>query len=211
MKNARWRGAAVLLALLGLFTSPARAVMIQFDPLHSDVGLGDRFGIDVIVSGLHGASGPQIVSAFDLDVLYDASVLSAAAVEFGSGLGLPDIDALTSIWLTPGRIDFASVSFLQASDLFALQDDHVVLARLFFDAVGVGTSALLFDSLSPPGVLLVGDDPYSSLPLTHVGQGAVTVTAHTSVPEPGTFALGLTGLLLAGVLRRRGAVARSAR
>jgi hypothetical protein len=193
----------VLAALLtGTFAAqPAQAVAIQFTPDTSAGFVGDVFNIDVFVSGLSAGESREIVSAFDLDVFYDPTILNATSVTFGAALGLADIDTFTSSFLSSGRIDFANVSLLRNDQLGDLQGDSVLLASLTFSAIGIGSSALTFDTLTPPGIDLVGRDPFERLPIDTAGSALLTVNERpASVPEPGTLLLlgmGLLGLLAA--------------
>ncbi|MGH8175349.1 MAG: cohesin domain-containing protein [Steroidobacter sp.] len=201
-RGVRTRAVPMLSTILlcaALLSGRAEAIAIQLMPAATNVAIGDAFSIDVIVSDLHDAG--EIVSAFDLDLLYDANLLSATGVSFSALLGAPDVDAFGGGVFTPGRIDFANVSLLTNAELLALQSDSFVLASLSFNALGAGVASLLFDALAPPGLALVGLDPFANLPLDHIGAAVVTVTAPTSVPEPGS--LGLLALGLLGLLARR--------
>lgn len=194
--------------LAGLFAaSRADAVMIDFAPASAPIALGDSFAVDVVVSGLLHVPGGEVVSAFDLDVLYDGTVLAASGFRFGDGLGLSGVDAFTSVSGTTGRIDFASVSLLDAIALFARQGtDSLVLGQLLFDTVGIGHSALTFDALVAPGILLVGTDPFGALPIDSFGEGRIDVFGPVSVNEPGTpgtLCLALAGAGLVAMSRRR--------
>jgi hypothetical protein len=166
----------------------AAAVPIQFEPSVSEVGLGDVFSIDVLVSGLAG----EIVSAYDLDVLYRSDVIAATAVEFTPLLGdellfeaFNDFDVSM-----PGVVDFAQVSLLPDADLLALQGGSgFTLATILFEAVGLGVSPLDF-VLDPVNDVkgLAG----AILPV-EAGSAAVTVSP-VSVPEPATLWLLLGSL-----------------
>jgi hypothetical protein len=204
---------ALLAALLaGTFASqPAHAVAIEFAPGTAEGFIGNAFHIDVFVSGLTaGEASGEIVSAFDLDVLYDPAILHATSISFGSALGLADVDTFTSSLFSSGRIDFANVSLLFNDQLAALQGDSVLLASLTFDAIGIGTSTLIFDELTAPGIDLVGSDPFTRLPIDTVGGALLTVGERpTSVPEPGSFLLFGIGLLRIGLLGAAAARKRS--
>ena len=194
----------ILLTVLCSYALPAHAVEIFFNPLEVTTPLGGAVGVDVVVSGL-GAPGStrEVISAFDLDVLFDSSILSFNRLVFSDALGLVDFDTFTGVVGSPGRIDFANLSLLGNADLLATQGNQIVLASLFFDAIAFGTSMLSFDSSVLGGLELIGLDPFATLALDSVGTGQITVAAAQSVPEPG--ALSLLGLTLAGlgVLRSR--------
>ena len=203
---SRFAAPALLAALLaGTFATPsAHAVAIQLQPVASTALVGDLISIDVFVSGLSSPEpGDEIVSAFDLDVLYDPTILNATSISFGAALGIADVDTFTSSIFSTGRIDFANVSLLLNDDLDLLQADSVLLASLTFSAIGIGSSLLAFDAQTSPGIDLVGRDPFARLPIDLAGTALVTVGERPiGVPEPGLlapFALGLLGL---GAARR---------
>ena len=72
--------AAVSLLLAG----SASAISIGFAPSDSRVLIGDTVAVDVVVSELAG----EIVSAYDLYVVYDATVVTATGVSFANSLSL---------------------------------------------------------------------------------------------------------------------------
>ncbi len=197
---------ALMTALLAgtLASQSASAVAIEFVPATTDGSVGDLFSIDVIVSGLSSGETGEIVSAFDLDVLYDPAILNATSIAFRPALGLTDIDTFASSIFAPGRLDFANISLLLNDELAALQGDSVLLASLTFSAIGSGFSTLTFDTLMPPGITLVGSDPFSTLPIDFAGSALLTVRERpASVPEPGTLALLGLGLLGIAAARKR--------
>lgn len=182
---------AAITALL-LFTTGADAVPIVLDPAAQSVGLGETVGLDVVLFDLEG----EIVSAYDLDVVYDPSVLTATHVLFTTQLGDElFFEVLSAFDLSePGVVDLAQLSLLPDDELFALQGgDRVTVASLVFEAVGTGTSALdyTFDALND----VKGRDG-AVLPLNPSG-ASVTVEGGPPnvVPEPRTSALVALGLL----------------
>ena len=174
--------ASFLVTLCGLLTSvPARAVTIGFDPSSPNVQAGDTLSVAVVVSDL----GKLIVTAFDLDVLYDPQLLFNQSIEFGPWLGDPALFEVleyptgpaTDPWV--GVLDFSAVSLLSDAELKALQQSAhgtFTLATLNFDALEDGSAILEFSW----------------------GPGNMIVLA----PEPGTVLL-LAGGLLVGVFCRR--------
>ena len=68
---------------------------------------------------------------------------------------------------------------------------------------GLCRSAPTFDSLVAPGVLLVGSDPFDSLPINSFGAGTIDVLEPVSVDEPGALWLAMACAGLMAMSRRR--------
>jgi hypothetical protein len=184
---------------LGFHQAPVEAMSISFQPAAQTINGGDFFAVDVIVSGLSSAN--EIVSAFDLDVTYNPSILEGTGVTFSALLGDTALfEADNGAVLTSGRIDFWMLSYLSDAELVALmQPNSFSLATLSFLTLGAGTTNLLFDPVTAPGIDVKGFD---AAPLNlDVSYASVTVVAQSnSVPEPPTILLCLVGF---GVLARR--------
>ncbi len=190
------------LALLGivgmalcLIPFSATAITIGFEPASQTVEVGDTLSVDVVVSDL----GGEIVSAYDLDITYDASILTATDVSFGLLLGdeawwevLNDSDLST-----PGLVDLAQVSLLSDAELDALQpDDEFTLATIEFLAIDLGESSLdfVFDAFND--IKGFNAEPLDVDPVS----GGVRV-----IPEPHSALVFALGALIVGasVSRRR--------
>lgn len=184
---------AIAVCCGALSSAPARAVIISMDPLLSVVNEGDSFGVDIWVSGLERRQD-EIVSAYDLDILFQGSILSATGFTFSAELGGPD-DVLSGFSSSFGYADIFSVSFLDDDFLAAQEGGRVLLGQLQFAALHAGVTLLQF-----------GDDPLSGRNI--VGRNALTLDPIFSIPsitvvrpvtEPGTLFLlgfGLLGLAL---------------
>jgi hypothetical protein len=187
----------IVAGLVGaLYAVPALGISLDVVPFSTSVMPGDSFSIDVVVSEL----GGEVVSAFDLDLSYDSSVVDATGVTFGLYLGDPAAavpEAFTDVVLSPGLVDFAEVSLLSDAQLLALQTGPAPfsfsLATISFDALTFGTSPLtLSDNVDVKGLLALRLD-------VDVGDGVVNV-----VPEPHAFVAFLVGaLVVGGALRRK--------
>ncbi|MBW2275344.1 MAG: hypothetical protein JRG96_18920 [Deltaproteobacteria bacterium] len=135
--------AALVSACSALLAFGAHAASIGFVPSSQTVAPGDLASVDVVVSDLAG----EIVSAYDLDITYDDSVISAQSVVLTSALGnessfeaFYDSDLSTS-----GVVDIAGLSLLSDAELLSRQGgDSVVLATITFRAGDAGTSSLDF-------------------------------------------------------------------
>lgn len=181
-----------------LFCAAGQAAIVSLAPSSITSTTGSQFTVDVVVSGL---TGGQVVGGFDLDVVFDGSLLGANSVIFGTALGADGIDQFTDAILSPGRVDFAAVSLLIGADLLPLQSGPFSIAQLVFNALAPGATSLAFDLVTAPG-LLFSDEFGTALPVDAGPQADVRVTAAgggTALPEPGTIslvALALAGLCL---------------
>jgi hypothetical protein len=183
--------AAVFFSVLA---GTAQALVIELVPADPTVSQGDTIEVDVVISGLD-AGAPPSLGTFDLDLVFDPSILVPTAVTFGPFLGDPLVlEAITGFAVLPGLLDFFETSLLLPAELDALQPDSFPLATVSFTAAGPGSTSLIFSEL------ILGDafgDPLSATP----SAGSVTVTP-APIPVPGTLFLLAPGLLML-VLRRR--------
>ncbi len=196
--------------LVGLFQlmgiQSAHAISLDFVPANQTVVVGNSVTVDVVISGLVAAN--EIVSAFDLDVTYDSTILTATNVIFGSSLGIFDFfEVFESFELsTSGVVDFAALSALDDTDL-SVQGDSVTLATLSFDALSDGMSSLNFvlDPPNDPAPVKDVKGRNAEILLLTVGEGSVDATV-APIPEPSTiflFGSGLVGLVGMKVFRNR--------
>jgi hypothetical protein len=199
MLMTRLAALALTLFALGAFAGrDASALTLSFAPSALSAGIGDPILVDVVVSDL----GTDLVAGFDLDVTYDASVLTATGVGFGLNLGDPAaFEAFTDVILAiPGTVDFAEVSLLDAAQLAALQTGpSFTLATLQFDVIGAGVSPLAYRL--DANNLIVGP-PGNVLDVVVRGGSVVAV-----VPEPTAALLFAVGVVFAGLQTRRARVA----
>jgi hypothetical protein len=172
------------------FGFPASAGTISLTPV-SQITNGSPVSVDVLVSGLDVAT--TVIGSFGATVQFDPALLAPAAVDFGPGLGDPDLlEALTDFSFLEGAIEFAQVSLLSESSLFLLQSSEFRLATLTFQPIGLGTTPLRFSNV------LIDDSDGIKLPFTEEG-GSITI-----VPEPGTvLVIGLLLLVLLCISRRK--------
>ena len=82
--------AVAVVSLWGMIAvTPAAAISIDFVPAAQTRFLGEAVSVGVVVSGLLGPTPDQVVSGFDLDVLYNPAILTATGVTFSAFLGGP--------------------------------------------------------------------------------------------------------------------------
>jgi hypothetical protein len=193
------RKIVLISVLLVLSAFSAQATVIDIVPSNQMVNFGDPVQAALMISGLGDFAAPSL-GAFDIDVFFDASFLSFKSASFGDPvlgdqLDLFGFGSLTGALSVPGSVNLFEVSFDFPFDLDAFQSGSFVLATLLFDTIAAGDSTIsmnvndLADSLGAP------------LSAT-VGSGTISVNP-PAVPEPGSAALLLIGLVGAGLAKRR--------
>lgn len=159
--------------LLGLtmLAQSVTAITISTIPSATSLGLGQSLQVDLVVSGLHDLGGfpdNEIVSAFDLGVGFDNSVITPTGIVFGDGGSTPFGDSwlgdglfdsfrdsnlnfdyvnanLVNAYIGPAfsqAVELSELSLLAAIDLQQVQPDSFILGSIFFDTVGLGSSGL---------------------------------------------------------------------
>jgi hypothetical protein len=196
MRNAI--AAALTAVLWGGAATPCRAITIGFDPAAQNVTAGSSVDVALVVSGLGDGIAPSL-STFDVDIAFDDSVLSFLGATFGDPmlgdqLDLTGLGSTTGVTPGSGFVNLFELSFDSPSDLGAMQAGSFTLAALTFSAVGPGVSTL---GVSVNALGDANGDPLEA----DVAGGSVTVERTSSVPEPASMLLVVSGFL--GLARLR--------
>lgn len=191
-------------ALLPALVSAAPTLSIL--PAVQTANVGDSVTVTVQISGLQAID--EVVAAFDLNVLYDPSLLFWSVIDAG-----PGIDAMGGIGNvvsgfdgTNGAVGADVTSLLTSDDdLVPLQTDPQVLLQFTFAALADGAAYLNFGPDSDFQRLVVGRG-FSPLDLVYTGACIAigdSVCRQVDVPEPGTYGLVAAALLGAFATTRR--------
>ncbi|WP_350116095.1 cohesin domain-containing protein [Nitrosomonas sp.] len=185
-----------LAAVLWLPVSSVMAVAITISPVSQTVTLGNTAVIDIGISGLGDHSSPSL-GVFDLDILFDPAILGFNSVVFGdSALGdqldLLGFGSITDVKTVSGSINLFELSLDSAADLDSMQSGEFVLARILFNSLSIGDSALQ---------IVVNDlgDANGAAITAAVSDARITVSA---IPEPDSIFLMISGLLVIFLFRK---------
>lgn len=134
-----------LLAALAMFATlsgaQAAPIVVSFVPAATQIAVGDATTVDVVISGLD----DEVLAAYDVDMLFDSSVLSNFFVTFyiapwgGLDLVMYDLDFL------PGRTQSTAYSLMDDDDeLNDLQPNDFTLLTFGFTGLVDGFSLVNF-------------------------------------------------------------------
>lgn len=162
------------MALLGI---TAQGSTLSFSPSAQFIASGASTSVDIVVSGLGDPSSPSL-GAFDIDITFDSSILSASSLSFGSHLDLGGLGSIQfSNLATPGTVHLDEVSLELPTALNAGQPNSFILATIHFTGSSVGLSPLAFQHAS------LSDENGASLLDVITGSGSITVRAANAVPD----------------------------
>ncbi|MDE0952848.1 MAG: cohesin domain-containing protein [Halioglobus sp.] len=190
-----------LLAVLFVQAPMAHSASIGFQPDPVSADTGDSISLDLVISGL-GHFASDSLSAFDISVGFDASVLSFTGYSLGDLLG--DVGAAEAIDVSAGAaggtVSVAEVSLFSALGLDALQPGEFAVATLNFDVINLAMGAVTELSVLT-GAALADTSGYV-IAVTGEESGLVK----SSVPAPATGLLLLAALFGWLTLKRRQSV-----
>lgn len=192
-----------LSAAAALAAAPATAaITLAFVPTATHINVGDGVTIQASISGLDA----EVLSGFDLNFLYNPSVLNLGAFAYSGAAALGNQTALNSV-MAAGDLGFDVVSLDDDATLATNQPNSFELFS--FVLIGAANGSSNFT---------LGTDPDFQRALSGIGFNPLAVdvgsicisvgtgSCATAIPEPGTSALAglaLVGALLPAALRRR--------
>ena len=189
--------ASVVTLALSLTTTLALALSsISFAPSSSTGIVGDTMVVDLVWDGTGGAT-PMYLGDFDVNVLYDPSIVSFLGGIIDPDFGVDsfgcfapfDCDVDGSI---PGAINVFEISFDSVFDLTANQDglgNIFRLATLSFEGLADGLTALTLNGIN------FGDENGAPMSPTLInGDMTIGDPGTPTIPEPSTMLLLGTGL-----------------
>lgn len=204
-------------ALCAVCAAPLHAATINLFTASSTYSVGQSFNVDFRIGGLTGAPGDSL-SGFDLDVLFDSTLLKLTGFGFTdpvsnrNELDLPEAGSFGfsgAATASGGVVDAFGVSGNSAAVLDAGQAGDFRFLTLTFQALAAsGATAIQLD-LNDPNLLFL-DSGFGDLDTNYgAARVAFAITpGSVAVPEPGSLALlliGAAGMVLAGRRRMRAA------
>lgn len=177
---------ALLIAVLTLLHSTLCTAlpMLSFSPASPvNVSANQPFSLDVLISGLAG----QVVSAYDVDVLYPSALLIPTGIVFDGFLGdaslFQVLESPSGGSTAPGVVDFAALSLLSDVELLPLQAPNSGFRLATLNFLGIADGAATFQFAFGPGNDVKCDNNSVCIP---------------AIPEPEIYLMLLVGLGLIG-------------
>ncbi len=174
--------------LLSVAAFNANAITLSVDPSLQAVEVSDSVSVDVVISELGNFAAPSL-GAFDVDVTFDASLLTPTAVTFGTELDLFGFGINPRGVSLGDPIDVFEISLDSASDLNSLQPGTFTLFSITFSADAAGTSSIDF------GTILLADAAGNAFGDPTTVGGEITIRSpQGAVPAASPLVLLLSGL-----------------
>jgi hypothetical protein len=206
MKFAHLATAALTFCSVAATAAP----VLMITPSVTSAGFGQVVTVNVGVSGLSASPVEQIVSAFDLNVLYNSLLLTQnglAVFQAEALMGGPNVVFFDTMGTAAGDAAANAFSLADDVDLNALQGDFFTLFTLEFTTGSTNGAAFL--NFGPDinfqrnVVGLGGQSLGASFGSACIAIGTGSCTQ--GVPEPSTYGLVGLALFAAYAVRRRAA------
>jgi hypothetical protein len=187
-------------ALFFIFqTSWANAVpILSIQPPETNVGLGETFSLDVMVSDVEDLFG------FQFNLLFNPGILSGFNLSLGPFLGSDGAETntfLNTINNSTGTASFGAQRLSPDGNLSGTGSG--ILASIDFTSQAVGTSPIAFSDVGLYTALPGTDGAVTYSSIDHETQDGLVTVSTASVPEPPAWVLLGTGLLFVGLLGRK--------
>lgn len=182
----------VFLMTLFVGVSPiARSATISLAPSSQSVGIGQSF-----VMTLELAGAGQIVTAYDVTIGFDPSLVAFNVRTPLNALGVPVLETIPSLIVGTDTVSIGEVSLLDDLSIPS-QGDPLLLFTIEFTALGKGLASFTLTAPGPfAGETPLGEPFPNAITIDTANGASVDIFA---VPEPGTMALvasGFAALLL---------------
>lgn len=182
-------------------TPASAAITLLFSPSATHIDVGQQVTVDVSIAGL----GAEVLSAYDLNFLYDPSILNwFTTTQMLAPFG-PSFPMAGSNGLLEGNLGFDMVSLETDAALATNQADAFQLFSFTLRGVADGTTQLTLGADLDFERAFGGLDAQALT--VDVGGLCIAVgTGQCNVPEPASYGLvglALAGALLPGLRRRR--------
>ena len=198
MKNTIKIISGLLLSVM--FASSVNATLFSIELDQTDFNVGQTLTANLVVSDIEKDSigFTSLIADFELDLMFDNSLLSFDSLSFGEKLG----DGLDSLQLdnvtASGILNIFELSYLLYDELLVLQDgiSKFTLASINFDIINVGSGLFSLNNIA------TGNDIGTALTdIQSNSTSFITTSGTTAIPEPTSVALILVGLMLVQVRR----------
>ncbi|MFT7430751.1 MAG: hypothetical protein ACI971_001210 [Colwellia sp.] len=181
------------------------SLILWLDPDVQPGATGDNITLTLMAGGL-GDGVPLSLAAFDLDILFDSSVLSFTGYTLFDGLGslaLFEADDFSLGEYTPGVVGLSEVSYLSILDLDTFQLGEFALAELTFNVDLLSAPDFTIVSMTPG---LFGFSDAGGIAFTDVEMRSALIgtkaVVPAIVPEPSTLVLLSLGMLFVAYRRK---------